>query len=71
MNKKEQLQDYDLMELIEDSVQHHCQENMMSGEVAWVMVRIFLSQNYKNFQSKCDTLISVIRSVVLQVTETL
>ena len=57
------------MELIEDSVQHHCQENMMSGEAAWVMVRSsFLSQNYKNFQSKCDTLISVIRSVVLQAT---
>ena len=39
MNKKEQLQAIDLMELIEDSVQHHCQENMMSGEAAWVMVR--------------------------------
>ncbi|BCV07954.1 MAG: hypothetical protein CM15mL3_1750 [Kanaloavirus sp.] len=34
MNKKEQLQAIDLMELIEDSVQHHCQENMMSGEAA-------------------------------------
>ena len=39
MNKKEQLQAIDLMELIEDSVQHHCKENMMSGETAWVMVR--------------------------------
>ena len=39
MNKKEQLQAIDLMELIEDSVQHHCQEGMRSGEAAWVMVR--------------------------------
>ena len=39
MNKKEQLQAIDLMELIEDSVQHHCQENMMSGAAASLMVR--------------------------------
>ena len=50
MNKKEQLQAIDLMELIEDSVQHHCQENMMSGEAAnWVMVRALAIAKLQEF----------------------
>jgi len=49
MNKKEQLQAIDLMELIEDSVQHHCQENMMSGETAWVMVRALAIAKLQEF----------------------
>ena len=42
MNKKEQLQAIDLMELIEDSVQHHCKENMMSG----LFLYVYYSQNW-------------------------
>ena len=49
MNKKEQLQAIDLMELIEDSVQHHCKENMMSGEAAWVMVRALAIAKLQEF----------------------
>ena len=49
MNKKEQLQAIDLMELIEDSVQHHCQENMMSGEAASFMVRALAIAKLQEF----------------------
>ena len=49
MNKKEELQAIDLMQLIEDSVEHHCKENMMSGERAWVMIRALAIAKLQEF----------------------
>ena len=33
-----QQQAIEIMQLIEDAVEYHCQENMISGEKAWVMI---------------------------------
>ena len=47
--QKEQLQAIDLMELIEDSVEHHCKEHIMSGERAWVMIRALAIAKLQEF----------------------
>ena len=49
MDKKEQLDAIDLMELVEDSVDFHSKENMMSGERAWVMIRALAIAKLQEF----------------------
>ena len=36
---------HELRELIEDSIQYFCDENMVSGELAWIMVQAVAEAN--------------------------
>ena len=38
MTELEKLQAVEIMELIEDSVEYFCSENLISGEKVWTMV---------------------------------
>ena len=40
----------ELTELIEDSVAHFCNENMISGELAWVIVECLAQAKYEQFK---------------------
>ena len=42
----------ELRELIEDSVEHFCDENMVSGEMAWIMVGALCEAKYAQLKGK-------------------
>ncbi len=44
-----QQQAIEIMQLIEDAVEYHCQENMISGEKAWVMIYALAEAKIKQF----------------------
>ena len=40
---------YEIMELIEDVVEYHCDEKLISGEKMWVMINALSSYKLKEF----------------------
>lgn len=41
----------ELIGLIEDSVSHFCQENMISGELAWLVTQCYCTAKVEQFKS--------------------
>tara|TARA_B100000287_G_scaffold374481_1_gene374333 strand:+ start:281 stop:475 length:195 start_codon:yes stop_codon:yes gene_type:complete len=52
----EQLQNeaMEIMELIEDVVEYHCDENYISGEKMWVMINALSQYKLKEFPIELD-----------------
>ena len=44
-----QAQAIEVMEMIEDSVEHLCHEHMLSGEKVWVMISALCDAKLKEF----------------------
>ena len=40
---------YEIMELIEDVVEYHCDENYISGEKMWVMINALSAYKLQDF----------------------
>ena len=53
---QEQLQNeaMEIMELIEDVVEYHCDENYISGEKMWVMINALSQYKLKEFPIELD-----------------
>ena len=43
----------ELKELIEDSVQYFCDENMVSGELAWIIVETLAQAKIAQMRGEC------------------
>jgi len=44
----------EIMELIDDVVEYHCDENYISGEKMWVMVKALADARCKEFDTSPD-----------------
>ncbi len=57
MNNPTELQQQaiEVMELIEDVVEGHCDANILSGEKVWVMIKALADLKVKDFDSTFDT----------------
>ena len=51
INREEMIQ---LRELIEDTMEYFCDENMVSGEVAWLMVECLASAKVAQLKGEID-----------------
>ena len=51
INREEMIQ---LRELIEDTMEYFCDENMVSGEVAWLMVECLASAKVAQLKGQID-----------------
>ena len=49
MNEQLQSQAIEVMELIEDSVEHICTENLLSGEKVWTMIAALADAKLEDF----------------------
>ena len=57
MNNPTELQQQaiEVMELIEDVVEGHCDTNIISGEKVWVMIKALADLKVSQFDSQFDT----------------
>ena len=57
MNNPTELQQQaiEVMELIEDVVEGHCDDNIISGEKVWVMIKALADLKVAQFDSQFDT----------------
>ena len=57
MNNPTELQQQaiEVMELIEDVVEGHCDTNIISGEKVWVMIKALADLKVAQFDSQFDT----------------
>jgi hypothetical protein len=44
----------DLVELLEDSVEYFCNENMVSGELTWIIVQTLAEAKIAQFKGECQ-----------------
>jgi len=44
----------DLKELIEDSVEYFCNENMVSGELTWLVIQTLAEAKLAQFRGECQ-----------------
>ena len=44
----------DLVEILEDSVEYFCNENMVSGELTWIIVQTLAEAKLAQFRGECQ-----------------
>ena len=44
----------DLVEILEDSVEYFCNENMVSGELTWIIVQTLAEAKIAQFKGECQ-----------------
>jgi hypothetical protein len=44
----------ELKELIEDSVEYFCNENMVSGELTWIVIQTLAEAKLAQFRGECQ-----------------
>jgi hypothetical protein len=43
----------DLVEIMEDSVEYFCNENMVSGELTWIIIQTLAEAKLAQFRGEC------------------
>ena len=44
----------DLVEILEDSVEYFCNENMVSGELTWIIIQTLAEAKIAQFKGECQ-----------------
>ena len=44
----------ELKEIIEDSVQYFCDENMVSGELTWIVIQCLATAKIAQLRGECE-----------------
>ena len=44
----------ELRELLEDTVEHFCDENMVSGQLTWIIVQTLAEAKVAQFRGECN-----------------
>ena len=44
----------ELKEIIEDSVEYYCNENMVSGELTWLIIQTLAEAKLAQFRGECQ-----------------